>query len=171
MRKLTVLNLGISKDWEWAAKASRVGLHNTYYSGKRPRTGWSTKLSIFKKTHRDGPLRLCQRSQLTPPPLNWLTRPTTRSSNDKWEVAADIQTGEQYSSTGSMNAQKHLATTATSRKTLIVFLKIPTLLETQAAIALTCFSKANFESRKTPKILNSEAISTTVPSITKSGKD
>ena len=44
-------------------------------------------------------------------------------------MAADIQTGEQCSSTGSMNAQKHLATTEASRKTLIVFLKIPILLE------------------------------------------
>ena len=88
-----------------------------------------------------------------------------------WEVAADIQTGEQYSSTGSMNAQKHLATTATSRKSLIVFLKIPTLLEAEAAIALTCFSKDIFESRKTSKIFNSETISTTVPSTTKSGKE
>ena len=85
------------------------------------------------------------------------------------EVAADIQTGEQYSSTGSMNVQKHLATIATSRKTLIVFLKLPTLLEAEAAIALTCLSKANFESRITPKIFNSETISTTVPSTTKSG--
>ena len=88
-----------------------------------------------------------------------------------WEVAADIQTGEQYSSTGSMNALKHLATTATSRKSLIVFLKIPTLLEAEAAIALTCFSNDIFESRKTSKIFNSETISTTVPSTTKSGKE
>ena len=82
-------------------------------------------------------------------------------------MAADIQTGEQFSSTGSMNAQKHLATTATSQKTLI-FLKIPTLLEAEAAIALTYFSKINLESRMTPKIFNSETISTTEPSITKS---
>ena len=75
----------------------------------------------------------------TLPPLNRLTWLTTRSSNDRWEMAADIQTGEQYSSTWSMNAQKHLATTATSRKTLIVFLKMPTLLEAEASIALTCF--------------------------------
>ena len=37
----TVLDLGISKDREWAAKAPRVGLLNTYCAGKRPRTGWS----------------------------------------------------------------------------------------------------------------------------------
>ena len=75
------------------------------------------------------------KTQLTLPPLNWLTWPTTRSwSSNRWEVAADIKTGEQYSSTGSMNAQKHLATTATSRKTLIIFLKISTLLVAEAAI-------------------------------------
>ena len=34
---------------------------------------------------------------------------------------------------------------------LIVFHKIPTLLEAEAAFALTCFSKANFESRINPK--------------------
>ena len=130
----TVLDLGISKDREWAAKAPRVGLLNTYCAGKRPRTGWSTRLSILKKTLRDATLRLCQRSQLTLPPLNRPTWLTTRSSNDRWEVAADIQTGEQYSSTGSINAQKHLATTVTSRKTLIVFLKMPTLIEAEAAI-------------------------------------
>ena len=86
-------------------------------------------------------------------PLNRPTWLTARSSNDMWEVAADIQTGEQYSSTGRINAQKHLATTVTSRKTLIVFLKMPTLIEAEAAIALTCFSNnihhfylAHFES-------------------------
>ena len=68
-----------------------------------------------------------------------------------------------------MNVYKHLATTASSRKTFIVFLKIPNLLEAEAAIALTCFSNVNFESRMTPKIFNSETISTTEPSITKSG--
>ena len=83
---------------------------NTYCAGKRPRTGWSTRLSILKKTLRDATLRLCQRSQLTLPPLNRPTWLTTRSSNDRWEVAADIQTEEQNSSTGSINAQKHLAT-------------------------------------------------------------
>ena len=81
---------------------------------------------------------------------------------------AAIQIGDQYSSTRSMNAQKYLATTATSRKTLIVFVKITTILEAEEAIALTCFSKANFESRIIPKIFNSETISTTVPSTTKS---
>ena len=142
---------------------------STHTAGKRPRTGWSTKLSILKKTHRDATLRLCQRSQLTLQQLNRLTWPKTRSSNDRGEVAADIQTGEHYSSIGSMNAQMHLATTATSRKRLIVFRKIPTLLDAEAVIALTCFSKANLESRITPKIFNSETISTTVPSTTKSG--
>ena len=167
----TVLDLGISKDREWAAKAPRVGLLNTYCAGKRPRTGWSTRLSILKKALRDATLRLCQRSQLTLPPLNRPTWLTTRSSNDRWEVAADIQTGEQYSSTGSINAQKHLATTVTSRKTLIVFLKMPTLIEAEAAIALTCFSNDNLESIMTPKIFNSETISTTEPSINKSGNE
>ena len=66
----TVLDLGISKDREWAAKAPRVGLLNTYCAGKRPRTWWSTRLSILKKTIRDATLRLYQRSQLTLPPLN-----------------------------------------------------------------------------------------------------
>ena len=136
---------------------------------KKTITGWSTRLSILKKTLRDATLRLCQRSQLTLPPLNRPTWLTTRSSNDRWEVAADIQTGEQYSSTGSINAQKHLATTVTSRKTLIVFLKMPTLIEGEAAIALTCFSNVNLESRMTPKIFNSETISTTEPSINKLG--
>ena len=37
-------------------------------------------------------------------------------------------------------------------KTLIVFLKIPTLLEAEAAAALSCFSKVIFESRMTQKI-------------------
>ena len=152
--KRTVLDLGISKDREWAAKAPRVGLLNTCCAGKRPRTGWSTRLSILKKTLRDATLRLCQRSQQTFPPLKRLTWLTTRSSNDRWEVAADIQTGEQYSSTGRINAQKHLATIAISRKTLIVFLKMPTLIEAEAAIALTCFSNVNLESRMTPKIFN-----------------
>ena len=165
----TVLDLCISKDREWAAKAPRVVLLNTHCPGKRPCTGWSTRLSILKKALRDATLRLCQRSQLTLPPLNWPTWLTTRSSNDREEVAVDIQTGEQYSSTGSINAQKHLATTVTSRKTLIVFLKMPTLIETDAAIALTCFSNVNLESRMTPKIFNSETISTTEPSINKSG--
>ena len=87
----TVLDLGISKDWESAAKDSRVGLLNTYCVGKRPRTGWSTRLSILKKSLRDASLRLCQISQLTLPPLYRLTWLTTRSSNDRWEVAADIQ--------------------------------------------------------------------------------
>ena len=113
---------------------------------KKTRTGWSTRLSILKKALRYATLRLCQRSQLTLPPLNRLTWLTTRSSNDRWEVAADIQTGEQYSSTGSKNAQKHLATIETSRKTLIVFLKMPTLIEAVAAIVLTCFSNVNLES-------------------------
>ena len=112
-----VLNLSISKDREWAAKAPRVGHLNTYCAEKRPRTGWSTRLLILKKTLRDATLRLCQRSQLTLPPLNRPTWLTTRSSNDRWEVAADIQTGEQYSSTGSINAQKHLPTTVTSQNT------------------------------------------------------
>ena len=66
----SVINLDISKDREWVANAPRVGLLNTYCAGKIPRTGWSTKLSILKKTHSDGTLRLCQRSQLTLPPLN-----------------------------------------------------------------------------------------------------
>ena len=83
-----------SKDQEWTAKAPRVGLLNTYCAGKRLLTVWPTKLSILKKTHRAGTLRLCHRSHLTLPPLNWLTRPTTRSSNNRWEVAADIQTGK-----------------------------------------------------------------------------
>ena len=161
-----VLNLGISKDRAWTTKDPRVCLLNSYCAGKRPHTGWSTKLSILKKTHRDATLRLCQRSQLTLSPLNWLTLPTTLSSNNRWEVAADIQTEEQYTSTPSMNAQKHLATTATSPRTLIVFLKIPTLLKAEAAIALTFYSKANFDSTITPKIFNSETISTTVLSIT-----
>ena len=82
----TVLDLGISKDREWAAKAPRVGLLNTYCAGKRPRTGWSTRLSILKKTLTDATLRLCQWSQLTLPPLNRPTWLTTRSSNDRWEV-------------------------------------------------------------------------------------
>ena len=34
--------------------------------------------------------------------------PTTRSSNNRLEMIVDIQTGKQYSSTGSINAQKHL---------------------------------------------------------------
>ena len=87
-----------------------------------------------------------------------------------WEVAADIQTVKQYSRTGSMNDQRRLASTVISLKTLIiVFLKIPTFLEAEAAIALTCFSKANLESIMTPKIFNSENISTTEQSMTKSG--
>ena len=53
----------------------------------------------------------------------------------------DIQTEEQYSSTGSMNAQKHLTTIVTSLMTLIVFLKIVTLHEAEAAIALTASRK------------------------------
>ena len=122
-------------------------------------TGWSPQhiLRWKKTTHRviNQTVNLeedaqrchaqrCQRSQLTLPPLNRPTWLTTRLSNDRWEVAADIQTGEQYSSTGSINAQKHLATTATSRKTLIVFLKMPTLIEAEAAIiVLTCFSIVN----------------------------
>ena len=65
--------------------------------------------------------------------------------------------------------QKYLATTVTSPKTLIAFLKIPTLLDVEAAIALTCFSKANFEFRITPKIFTSETICTRKPSQTKSG--
>ena len=52
----TVLDLGISKDREWAAKAPRVGLLNTYCAGKRPRTWWSTRLPILKKTLRDATL-------------------------------------------------------------------------------------------------------------------
>ena len=159
----------LERSREWAAKAPRVGLLNTYCAGKRPCTGWSTRLSTLKKTLRDATLRLCQRSQLTLPLLNRPTWLTTQSSNDRWEMAADIQTGEQYSSTGSINAQEHLATTVTSRKTLIVFLKMPTLIEAEAAIALTCFSNDNLESIMTPKIFNSETISTTEPSINKSG--
>ena len=143
--------------------STHTALEKDHGQGDQP-----NKLSTLKKTHRDAALRLCQRSQLTLPALNRLTWPT-RPSNDRWEVAGDIQTGEQNSSTGSMNAHKHLATTATSRKAQIVFLKIPTLLEAEAAIALTCFLKANFESRTTPKIFNSGTISTTVPSTSKSG--
>ena len=48
----------------------------------------------------------------------------------------------------------------------MVILKIQTLIEAEAAISLTCFSKANFESRMTLKIFNSETISTTQPSMT-----
>ena len=77
----TVLHLGNSKDREWGAKATQVGHLNTYCARKRPRTGWSTKLSNLKKIIRDATLRLWQRSQLTNPPLNWLIWPTTRSSN------------------------------------------------------------------------------------------
>ena len=43
---------------------------------------------------------------------------------------------------------------------------MPTHIEAVAAIALTCFSSVNLESRMTPKIFNSETISTTEPSIT-----
>ena len=70
-----------------------------------------------------------------------------------------------------MNAQTHLATTATSLKTVIVFLKKNDLLEAEAAIiiVLTCFSIANFKSRMTPKIFNSETISTIEPSMIKLG--
>ena len=50
---------------------------------------------------------------------------------------------------------------------LIFFLKIQTIIEAEAAIALTCYSKVNFETRMTPKIYNSETISTAVPSMTK----
>ena len=39
----------------------------------------------------------------------------------------------------------------------------------EAAVALTCFSNVNLESRMTPKIFNSDTLSTTEPSITKSG--
>ena len=46
---------------------------------------------------------------------------------------------------------------------------MPTLIEAEATIALTCYSNVNLESRMTPKIFNSETISTTKPSITKSG--
>ena len=46
---------------------------------------------------------------------------------------------------------------------------MPTLIEAEAAIALTCFSNDNLESIMTPKIFNSETISTTEPSINKSG--
>ena len=141
----------------------------SFCAGKLLRTGWQTKLSILKKTHRDVTLRLCQRSQLTLTPPNWLTQPTTLSSNNRWEFAADIQTCKQYSCIGSTNAQKHLATTAISQKTPIVFLKMQTPLEAEAAIALICFSKINLETRMTPKIFNSETIFTTEPSMTKSG--
>ena len=70
-KNCTVLDLGISKDREWAAKAPRVCLLNTYCTGKRPRTGWSTRLPILKIL-RDATLRLCQWLQLTLPPLNQL---------------------------------------------------------------------------------------------------
>ena len=130
-----VLNFGTWKDRESAAKAPQHGLSITDRTGKRTCTGRPTKLSILKKTHRDATLRLCQRSRLTHPPLYWLTQPTSWSSNNRWEVAVDIQTGEQYYSTGSMNAQKYLETTETSLKTFTVFLKTPTLLEAKAAIA------------------------------------
>ena len=83
----TVLDLGISKDWEWAAKAPGVGLLNTYCAGKRPRTGWSTRLSILKKTLRDATLRLCQRSQLTLPPLNRPTWLTTQSNKTQYKCS------------------------------------------------------------------------------------
>ena len=117
----------LKKDREWAAKASRVGLLNTYCAQPNCR---------FWRRHTE--ISLClryKRSQLTLPLLNRLTWPTTWPSNERWEVAADIQTGVQYSSTWIMNAQKHWAMTATSRKTLIVFLKIPTRLKAEAAIA------------------------------------
>ena len=112
--------------------------------------------------------------------INWLTRPITRLSNNRWEVAADSTPAQELcnstpaqelcNSTPAQElwTQKYLATTATSPKKTIVFLKIPTLLEAEAAIAVTCFSMANFESRMTPKIFNSETISTTEPSMTKS---
>ena len=75
------------------------------------------------------------------------------------EVAADIQTGEQYFSAGSINVQKHLATTETFLKTLIVFLKTAKLLEAKAATALSCFLKVNYlKSRMTPKIYNMKCI-------------
>ena len=159
----------LTKDREWAAKAPRVGLLNTILRWKK-----TTHRVINQTVNLEEDTQRCHfapvpKIALTLPPLNRPTWLTTRSSNDRWEVAADIQTGEQYSSTGSINAQKHLATTVTSRKTLIVFLKMPTLIEAEAAIALTCFSNVNLESWMTPKIFNSETISTTEPSINKSG--
>ena len=93
-------------------------------------THWNTKQIVkFEKVHKDASLGLCQRShsQLKLPLLNWLTQTAAQSSNNRCEVAADIQTEEQYSSTGSMNAQKHLETAEAYLKTLIVFLKLPTL--------------------------------------------
>ena len=69
------LDLGISKDREWAAKAPRVGLLNTHCAGKRPRTGWSTRLSILKK---NSPCYRAQRTldcHLAPRVCLFLTRP------------------------------------------------------------------------------------------------
>ena len=103
---------------------------------------------------------MCQKPQLTLPKFDWLTLPTTQSVHNRYEVATDIQTGEQCFSKGSINAQKYLVTTL---KTLIVFPKIKTLLETEAA-------KVNFVSRMTPIIFNSKTIiSSAVLSMTKTG--
>ena len=125
--------LGISKDREWSAIAPRVGLLNRYCAGKRPRTGWSNKPSIWRR-HSKMPRYACAKDH------SWHLH-HFRHVNNMSEVAPDIQTGKQYSSTGRMNAQKHLATTAASPKTLIVFLKIPILLEAEAPISLTWKSR------------------------------
>ena len=146
-----------------------VSSSHSYSAWKWLRTAWLTNQTVnFEEDTQRYHLGSMPRITATLPPPNWLTRSTTLSSNNRWEVVAEIQTVEQYSSTGSMNAQKYLATTAISLKTLIVFLKMPTLLEEEAAIALTCFSKINLKSRMTLKIYNSETISTTEPSIIKS---
>ena len=98
-------------------------------------------------------------------PLNRLTWPTTQSSYDRWEV---VQTSKLENSTLAQriwmskniwqqhrHLEKHsLSSSKYQPSSRLVF----------SSIALTCFSKANFESRITPKIFNSETISTTVPS-------
>ena len=47
--------------------------------------------------------------------------------------------------------------------------QIPTHLEAEAAISLTCFLKVNLEARLIRKIFNSETISTTEPLMTNQG--
>ena len=97
----------------------------------RSSTDWSPQHILRRKktTHRviNQTVNLeedTQRCHFAPVPKIAADTSTAESANlanntikqQQVEVAADIQTGEQYSSTGSINAQKHLATIATSRK-------------------------------------------------------
>ena len=136
----------------WRASVRRVSRSRWKGTGRQENRGWWTRSRILYNIQSPATERRLSKQWGTTSFINWEHRLTIRSSIAKCLTAAEHQTTEAYSNTGSIKLLKQCCITSAESNILRVLLKIPILWEAEDATNLTCRPKVNFGSNVTPSI-------------------